>query len=272
MNNTIDEILDVPLDQIDIFTAQAREDFDDAKLDQLANDLKVNGQLQPGVAWFDPGRNRFVLVCGERRLRASQLAGRDSMSVKVIRGQLSPGQMLQMNLAENIMRASLNPIERAKGFRRLMQLEDLSLTEVSARMSISIATVSRDLDLLDLPESLQSKVATGELPASVAGLLGRLDDNGLRHILAERYEAGALTRDGVAKRVKELARPKGGAAKPQRLAVKLSGLSISVAGKPDKLTLDTLLSVLGRMAKEARSLKDAGTTDVNALAQALKAS
>ena len=90
--------------------------------------------------------------------------------------------------------------------------------------------------------------------------------------MRRRYESGELTRDGLAREITKQSRPKGGAAKPQRLAVKLAGLSVSVAGKPDKLTIDTLLSVFGRICKEAKSLKDGGKTDVNALAEALRAS
>ena len=177
--------------------------------------------------------------------------------------------MLQINLAENLQRASLNPIERGKAFRRLMQLEDLNASEVAARMNVTISMVSRDLSLLDLPESLQRRVAMGELPASVGAHIARIDDDETRRALAQRYDSGELTRDGVAREIKNLSRPKGSAAKPQRLAVKLAGLSVSVAGK--QLTIDALLGVFTRICKEAKSLKDGGKTDVTALAEALRA-
>ena len=99
--------------------------------------------------------------------------------------------------------------------------------------------------------------------------IARIEDDETRRAFARRYHSGELTRDGVAGEIKNLSRPKGKAARPQRLAVKLAGLSISVAGKPDKLTIDTLLNVLGRICKEAKALRDNGTTDVNALAEAL---
>lgn len=263
-----DEIRDVPLEEIDIFSGQSREDFDDGELEKLAENIKINGLLQPGIAWLDPGRNRLVLVAGERRYRASKRAGLATMAVKVIRGNLSQGELLRINLAENLQRASLNPIERGKGFRRMMQLEGLNASEVATRLSVSNAMVSRDLALLDLPEILQEAVASGELPASVGSTIARLADDETRLFLAGQYANGLLTRDGVARAVKQ-SKPKGKAARPQRLAVKLSGLSVSVSGKA--LTLDTLLSVLGRLSKEAKALKDGGSNDCNALAQQLKA-
>ena len=230
MDKSFDDIIDAPLEDIDLFVNQSREEFDEAELRRLADNIKQNGLLQPGVCWLDPGRSRLVMVCGERRYRALKLAGMATMAVRVIRGPLSPGQMLQINLAENIQRASLNPIERGKAFRRLMQLEDLNATEVAARMNVTISMVSRDLSLLDLPEILQTRIAEGELPASVGSHIARIEDDETRRAFAERYQSGELTRDGVAREVRKLSRPKGGA-KPQRLAVKLSGLSVSVAGK-----------------------------------------
>ena len=132
-----DEIRDVPLGDIDLFVNQSREHFDEALLHQLADNIKTNGQLQPGVAWLDPGRGRLVLICGERRFRALKMCGKPTMSLKVLRGNVTLGQMLQLNLAENIQRSSLNPVERAKAFRRLMQLEELTASEVAVRMNVS---------------------------------------------------------------------------------------------------------------------------------------
>jgi ParB family transcriptional regulator, chromosome partitioning protein len=268
-----EEIQNVPLEDIDLFVNQSREEFGEAELRQLAADLKTHGQLQAGVAWYDAGRSRLVLICGERRYRALKLAGIPTMAVKVIRGNLTPGQMLQMNLAENLQRASLNPIERGKAFRRIMQLEDLNASEVALRMSVSNATVSRDLSLLDLPESLQSRVASGQLPASVAAAIARVGDEETRRALADQYENGRSNRDGIVSAVHSLLNPKEKADKKPRLALKLGGLSISVtAGKPDKLNVANLFAVFDRVSKEAKSLKDCGKSDVAELAQVLKAS
>ena len=269
---TDDEIQHVPLEKIDPCVNQSRERFDDAEDRQLADNIKTNGQLQAGVAWLDPGRGRYVLICGERRFRALKIAGRPTMSLTIVRGSLTPGQMLQMNLAENIQRASLNPIERGKAFHRLMLLEDLNASEVASRMNVSNATVSRDLSLLDLPESLQARIASGELPASVGAAIARVGDDETRRALADQYGGGTANRDGIVTEVNRLLNPDEKPARKPRLALKLGGLSISVsAGKPEKLNIENLLTVFGRVCKEAKSLKDSGKTDVAALSQVLRA-
>src|SRR4051794_34179957 len=93
-----DEIQHIPLELIDPCVHQSREDFDEAEEISLSENLKDFGQLQAGVAWFDAGRSRFALICGERRFRALRRAGLPTMAVKVIRGNLTPGQMLAINL------------------------------------------------------------------------------------------------------------------------------------------------------------------------------
>jgi ParB family chromosome partitioning protein len=266
-----DEMRDVPLEDIDPCISQSREYFDEEEIRRLADDIKANGQLQAGVAWLDPGRGRYVLICGERRWRALKIAGKRTMALRIIRGNVRLGQMLQWNLAENIQRSSLNAIERGKAFRRLMQLENLTATEAASRMNVSNATVSRDLSLLDLPESLQARIASGELPPSVAAVISRVGDDETRRQLADQYGHGEKNRADITAAVNGLLHPEEKAKKP-RLALKLDGLSISVtAGKPDRLNVAGVLSVLERVCKAARGLKDGGKSDVAELAQALRA-
>src|SRR4051812_28117107 len=123
-------------------------------------------------------------------------------------------------------------------------------------MNVSNATVSRDLSLLDLPEPLQARVASGELPATVASHIARVGDDGARRDLADQYGDGRVNRAGVVGEVNRLLKPpKGKAGQPSRRAWKLGGLTISVAGPADKLTHDALLGAFGRICKE---LKDGG--------------
>ncbi len=269
-----EEILDIPVEELLASVIQSREVFDQAELIALAGDIQQNGQLQAGVAWFDPGRGKYVLVCGERRWRAIKLAGLPTMAVRVIQGNVTLGQMLTLNLSENLQRASLSAIERAKAFRRLAQLEGITSKQVAERMHVSVATVSRDLALLDLPEHLQSQIASGVIPASVGYELSRLSE----HPQAQTELAAAIAAGQVSRaRVSELVRTRLGngkeKAKPPRLAFKLGGLSVSVtAGQPDRLNIDNLAQIFGRVSKEAKTLRDVGKTDIAELASVLKAS
>lgn len=265
-----DDIQSIPVEELIPFVGQSRERFDEAELRELANDIKTNGLLQPGVAWFDAGRGKYVLICGERRWRALKLAGLAAMEVKILRGSLTQAQMLAMNIAENIQRASLNPIERAKAFQRLAQLEDLSGTEVAERLHVSGATVSRELALLGLSEELQGRIAAGVIPASVGYLLTRLPDDGARQELAEQVAAGKLSRARVEEIVGERSGRKPGRPKDARLVCRLEGLTIRVSGG-EPPSWEGLIKAFDRLKREAQKLKDGGSQEIAALAAALRA-
>jgi ParB family transcriptional regulator, chromosome partitioning protein len=253
---TSDPVLNLALDDIDLFVHQSRTQIDEKELVSLSESLKIHGQLQAGVAAFDSGRNRYILICGERRYRALKRIGATTMAVKVIEGELTQARMLEINISENLQRASLNPIERAKAFLRLKQLESITFSEVAERLSVSNAMVSRDISLLDLPASLQERIISGALPASVAAIIVRLDDDDARRELADKYQAGEVTREGVASVVKEKLTGKRSASKSKRIACKHEGISISVtAGKP--LTIESVISAIEHLKKQAKALIEA---------------
>ena len=265
-----EDLLHIPLDELVLFVNQSRQVFDEGELRNLSEDIKANGLLQPGVAWFDAGRGKYVLICGERRLRACKLAGLPTMAVKVIHGNLTPGEMLAINLSENLQRSSLNPVERAKSFQRLAQLEDITSKQVAARMHVSDATVSRDLALLDLPTPLLDAVCNGTLAVSVAYELSRITDPTAQLELAEQVVAKKMSRQQVAEKVrdqvgKRKTTPKGG-----RISARLAGgVFITVVAAAEKsLTIADVRLAADHLRKEAKKLED-GERHVAALADAV---
>lgn len=262
-----ENVIDVPLEDFDLFVHQSRQRFDEAELKKLADNIAEHGQLQPGVAWFDEGRRRWLLVCGERRHRALKIAGKRTMAVKVIHGPMTQARLLEINVSENVQRESLNPIERAVAFRRLMQLEDLTGREVAARLKVSDAMVSNGLALLDLPADMQEKVASGELPASVGAALARLTDNDTRRFLADQFGGGVLGREGVTAEVnRQLKGDRPPPPKPARLAGKLEGgVSLCVTSR-QPLTPEILNKVIEHLRREAKKLPG-GTPSSPAAAQ-----
>jgi ParB family transcriptional regulator, chromosome partitioning protein len=252
------EVRHLPVDELMPTINQSRQFFDDTELKQLAENIKANGQLQPGVAWLDQGRGKYVIICGERRWRAIKLAGLPTMAMKVLKGDLTPGQMLAINLSENLQRASLNPVERAKAFQQLAKLEGLTSRQVAERMNVSDATVCRDLAILELPEVLQLQVAHGLLPVSVAAELRRVSDSQAQLDLAEAIASGRLTRDQVAHVVRARVGSKRNT-QPQssRLTARLDGLSFTVSGS-EPISWDSLLTSLDRLRREARKMADSG--------------
>jgi ParB family chromosome partitioning protein len=251
---TSDRVIQLALDQIDLFVHQSRSVIDEKELDWLAENMRANGQLQAGVAAFDSGRQRYILICGERRYRALKRIGAATMDVGVLEGDLSLSRMLEINISENLQRQDLNPIECAKAFHRLKQLEGLTSRQVAERLRISDAKVSRDLSLLDLSPALQVKVISGALPASVASLIVRLEHDDARRELVEKYESGELTREAIASEVKA-ARAGQKTGKPSRVAFRHDGISISVAGQA--LTLEAVNAALDQLKKQAKSLIEA---------------
>lgn len=253
-----ESIIYLSIDDVIPFVNQSRERFDEGELTRLAEDIQANGQLQPGVAWFDAGRGKHVLICGERRWRAIRMAGLRTMTVKVIEGLLTPGQMLAINLSENIQRANLDAVERAKAFQRLAQLEGLNNKELAERTHVSVATVSRDLAILGLPDSLLARVQAGEIPTSVAYELSRIDDPAVQEELV--LAVGTVSRDRFAELVRDRVGRRKTSPKAGRLTFKLAGVCVNLTAE-QALTRVHLQAVGDRLRQEAKKLPPAPPGD-----------
>ncbi len=137
---------------------QPRKTFDPAGLEELKSSIREHGVLQPIVV-----RRReegFEIIAGERRWRASRLAGRDTIPA-VVRDDVTDQQMLELALVENVQRTDLDPIEKAKGFRALQVELGLSQDQVAERVGLQRATVANHMRLLELPAPVQEAVTRG---------------------------------------------------------------------------------------------------------------
>ena len=173
----------------------------------------------------------YVIIAGERRLRAARMAGLKAVPCVIQEGELTESQRLIEQLAENIIRADLQPIEQAKAFRRLMDLNSWSARQLAREMHIADANVVRALALLELPAGVQTKVEAGRLAPSVAYEISRLDTPEEQAHLAERIVAEKLTRDQVADVVKARKEGRSAAASPGRRAFKLpDGHKVTIEG------------------------------------------
>ncbi|MGA9504861.1 MAG: ParB/RepB/Spo0J family partition protein [Terriglobales bacterium] len=171
------------IDQIDPNPYQTRNHFDREALTELMNSIKVQGVLQPIVV--RPGKEgRFVLVLGERRLRASKMAERTTIPVIVKR--VSDQQAAEMTLVENLQREDLNCIEQAEAFASLSTDFKLTQEEIGTRAGVSRETVSNYMRLLSLPESVVGALQMGKLTYSHARVLLHLRDNVTIWTLAKR--------------------------------------------------------------------------------------
>jgi ParB family chromosome partitioning protein len=175
--------------------SQPREIFDEASLQELVESIESLGMLQPVRVRWDEELGMYVVIAGERRLRAAKMAGLKAVPCVIQEGELTESQRLMEQLAENIIRADLQPVEQAKAFRRLMDLNGWSARQLAREMHIADANVVRALALLELPETVQMQVEAGRLAPSVAYEVSRLDDAQEQESLAERIVTEKLTRE-----------------------------------------------------------------------------
>jgi ParB family transcriptional regulator, chromosome partitioning protein len=151
---------EIPLDQIDRNPFQTRSAIDENQLTELAASIVANGVVQP-ILVRPLANGRFQLIAGERRWRASQLAGRPT--VPAILRQVSDEQAMEITIVENLQRADLNPMEQARAFDRLSREFHMTQEQMATRTGKDRATVANFLRLLRLPASVQSKVEAAQL-------------------------------------------------------------------------------------------------------------
>ena len=174
----------VPLDEVQPNPEQPREIFDADDLRSLADSIRVHGVLSPLVVRQDAGR--YVLIAGERRLRASALAGLTEVPVIVYAGAETASEQLEVALVENLQRADLDPIESARGFERLMVEYGHPQEQIAKRVGKNRATVANAVRLLKLPEFVLHAVRDGRISAGHARtLLPITDVEELRPLLAK---------------------------------------------------------------------------------------
>lgn len=180
---------EVPIDQIQPNPDQPRVHFDPASLEELRDSIRRHGVLQPLVLRRVDGG--YHLIAGERRLRAARLAGLQFVPA-VIRDDVSDEQMLELALVENVQRADLDAIEKANGYRRMVETLGLTQEQVARMVGLERSTVANHLRLLELPEKAQEAVSQGLItmgharaligagsPKQVLGMVERIVREGL---------------------------------------------------------------------------------------------
>lgn len=181
---------DVPIDRVSPNPRQPRTDFDEDGLGELVESIREVGLLQPIVVRPMPDE-RFELVMGERRWRAAQRAGKETIPAIVRRTE--DHDLLRDALLENLHRAQLNPLEEANAYQQLLEDFDCTHEELSARIMRSRPQISNTIRLLRLPPSVQRRVAAGVLSAGHARALLGLADALAQERLAQRIVAEGLS-------------------------------------------------------------------------------
>lgn len=175
-------VRDIAIDEIDPNTAQPRRNFDKEALEQLADSIREAGVLSP-ILVVENGM-RYRIVAGERRYRASRLAGLES--VPCIVRSMTTEQQMEAALIENLQRQDLNPIEEANAIRSLMQECGYTQEQAAQKLGKSRPAIANALRLLNLPDEIIDLVAQGDLSAGHARVLAGVESQTRRLELAHQ--------------------------------------------------------------------------------------
>ena len=246
---------EIDVNNISANPKQPRNVFDEDQLTELALSIKEVGLLQPPVV-RSIGNGKYQLIMGERRFRAAKLAG--LKSIPVIIRQTSDDQLLREALIENIHRSQLNPLEEGAAYQQL--LNDFSYThdELAVKLSKSRPAITNTMRLLNLPPSVQRKVAAGVISAGHARALLSLTDEKVIENLANRIVAEGLTVRAVEEIVATgAAKVKGGSVRSGKIiAPKLKEISDQLSDHLDTRVNVELGKQKGKIVIEFATIED----------------
>lgn len=194
----------LPIQKLEPNPDQPRHDFDEAALAELADSISQHGLIQP-ITVRPLGTGFYQIIAGERRWRASRMAGLDQVPVNII--DADDKTAAQLALIENLQREDLNPLEEAKGYETLMQTYGLTQEEAASSVGKSRPAVTNSLRLLKLPKSILSLVSDGSLSAGHARALIPLESEALQKDAAKKIIDGQLSVRQTEALVKRLLRP-----------------------------------------------------------------
>lgn len=261
---------ELPLDLVKPNERQPRRDFDREALIALSESIKARGVLQPVVVRPLPG-GTYELIAGERRLRASEMAGLET--VPAIVRETEDSERLELALIENVAREDLNPVEEARACATLV--EDLGVTkeELARRLGRSRPRLSNLIRILNLPDAVLESIATGALSEAHGRAILECPDHDARRRLAERAMADGWSVRETERQAK-LAKD-GGAARPARGGAELHpDLAEALAAAEDALSSafgrEVRVKARGRRFRVELDVDD--PADAVELAQRLRAS
>lgn len=166
------------MSQISANPFQPRMQIKPEELVEIADSIREHGVIQPLIITKNQDGDGYFIIAGERRFRASQLAG--LKTVPVVIKEASPQEMLELALIENVQRQDLNPLEEAYAFKQLQDQFGLTQAQVAKKMGISRTAVTNKIRLLQLPETLRSMVMNEKISEGHArALLGLTEESSL---------------------------------------------------------------------------------------------
>lgn len=209
-----DRVLYIDLNDIKPNSAQPRIHFDEEKLNELAGSIKTNGVIQPLIV--REGANGYELVAGERRWRASRIAG--LKTVPCIVRDFDDRQNAIVAIIENMQREDLNPIEEARGLKSMTEKYGFTQEQVSASLGRSRTYIANSIRLLKLPPEIQEYVSSGQMSAAHGRTIINIPDRAKQKEIADkiiRNDLSVRATEKLAERVKDELKPERKRRKPK---------------------------------------------------------
>ena len=250
---------EIPLDKIDRNDEQPRKNFDEVAMNELVNSIRIHGVITP-IILVEKG-DRYMIIAGERRWRASKRAG--LKTIPAIVRKYTTQQIREISLIENIQREDLNPIETANAIKQLMDECNYTQEQVAERIGKSRPAVANTIGLLTLPQPVIDLVASGRLSAGHAKVLISLDDPEAQCALALKGADGKLSVRKFEELVKSYRNPKAKVKQEQSLELK------DLVARMQR-TFATKVSVLGNDKKGRIYIDYYNRDDLDRIAEILE--
>jgi len=244
-------IAELDIDKIETNPFQPRNDFDEASLQELAESIKIHGVIQP-VTVRKMGYDKYQLISGERRLRASKIAGMEKIPVFI--RVADDEQMLEMALIENIHRESLNAIEVALSYQRLIEECQLTQDQLSEKVGKDRSTVTNFLRLLKLPEEIQLALRDGFITMGHARAIISIEDKKEQLLILKKI----IDEDLNVRQVESLVREAN--SKPTAKGVKIQK---NIVPENFRIQADSLSKTLNMVVKVSRNSRGKGSLTIS---------
>jgi ParB family chromosome partitioning protein len=194
-NEAAEKIENISIDKIKPNRHQPRSVFNEEKLQELAESIKENGLIEPIVVVRSVAPGEYELIAGERRLRASKLAGLTEIRA-IIQEGASDKDKLDLALIENIQREDLNPIEEAKAYKKYSEEYKYTQEQIAKIVKKNRSVIANTMRLLNLPEKIQNMIVEGKISSGHGRMLASItDENKIQELVNQILNEGLTVRD-----------------------------------------------------------------------------
>ena len=256
-------VVELKISEVEPDRNQPRRDFDEIKLAELASSIKEHGVITPIIVTkLDTGFYR--IIAGERRWRASKIA--EMKTIPAIVRQVEKGELYEISMIENLQRQDLNPVEEAKGYKRLTDEFGLTQEQISKRLGKSRSSVANSLRILNLPKEVINLIENGDISFGHAKVLLSLEDEKKQIALASKIVQEKLSVRDLEALLKQ---PEKKETKPKKVDL---NMKLALKAYEEKVTkgLSTKVKIVGNKNKGKIEIEYYGTEDLERIVNLMK--